>query len=103
MKPNSILINTARGKVIESLDLLYQELESNRLAAVGLDVFPEEPANPSHPLFNHPRAFCTGHVAARSPHSQRRILKTMIRETCAILQGDQPNLENIVNPEVLTD
>jgi len=101
MKAESILINTARGNVVENLDLLYAALEENRLGAVGLDVFPDEPPDRNHPLFKHPRAFCTGHVAARSPRSQRRILDTMLRETKAVLKGNLPHPENVVNPEVL--
>jgi D-3-phosphoglycerate dehydrogenase/(S)-sulfolactate dehydrogenase len=100
MKKGSILVNTARGRVIESLDLLYSSLVSNHLEAVGLDVFPDEPSDPNHPLFKHPRAYCTGHVAARSSHSQKRILETMVAETKAVLEGRTPNLVNVVNPEV---
>jgi phosphoglycerate dehydrogenase-like enzyme len=102
VKPGSVLINTARGGVVESLDLLYEALIDERLAGVGLDVFPEEPPDPSHPIFSHPRAVLTGHVAARTPISQRGILETMLQEVKLILSGEQPNLENVVNPELYT-
>ncbi len=48
-KPGLILINTARGPIID-LDALYQALKNDRVQAAGLDVLPEEPANPDHPL-----------------------------------------------------
>ncbi len=48
-KPGLILINTARGPVID-LDALHDSLRDNELQAVGLDVLPEEPADPEHPL-----------------------------------------------------
>lgn len=48
-KPNLILINTARGPIID-IDALYDALKADQLMAVGLDVLPEEPANPEHPL-----------------------------------------------------
>jgi phosphoglycerate dehydrogenase-like enzyme len=48
-KPGLILINTARGPIID-LDALHAALEAGRVQAAGLDVLPEEPANPSHPL-----------------------------------------------------
>lgn len=48
-KPGLILINTARGPIID-LDGLYQALREDLVQAVGLDVLPEEPANPDHPL-----------------------------------------------------
>ncbi len=48
-KPGLILINTARGPIID-LDALYQALRDDTILATGLDVLPEEPANPEHPL-----------------------------------------------------
>ncbi|MEJ2146516.1 MAG: NAD(P)-dependent oxidoreductase [Acidobacteriota bacterium] len=100
VREGSILINTARGPVIENLDLLVEELESGRLLAVGIDVFPEEPPPADHPIFRHPRALLTGHVSARTPRAQKQILETMLEDTVAILEGRQPRLGNVVNPEV---
>jgi D-3-phosphoglycerate dehydrogenase len=99
-KQGSILVNTARGAVVESLDLLYRSLENGHLSAVGIDVFPQEPPDPAHPLFQHPKAYLTPHVAARTPAAQHAIQMTMIGEIQSILSGEMPNLENIVNPEV---
>ena len=48
-QPGLILINTARGPIID-LDGLYDALKGDHIQAVGLDVLPEEPANPDHPL-----------------------------------------------------
>jgi len=48
-KEGLILVNTARGPIID-LDGLHQALQENHIAAAGLDVLPEEPANPEHPL-----------------------------------------------------
>jgi len=100
MKPGAVLINTARGAVVQSLDLLYEALENGRVATVGIDVFPQEPPDTSHPLFDHPRAYLTPHVAARTPAAQDAIQMTMIGEIRRIFAGEAPNLENIVNPEV---
>ena len=99
--PGTTLINTSRGRVIESLDVVYDALEEGLLGAAGLDVYPDEPPQTSHPIFSHPRAILTGHVAARSPLSQKRILLTMLKEVTAILEGKKPDPENIVNPETL--
>jgi D-3-phosphoglycerate dehydrogenase len=62
MQPGSILINTARGAVVDSDDLI-DALESGRLDAVGLDVLPTEPPPRDHPLLTHPRALLTPHAA----------------------------------------
>ena len=99
-KQGAMLVNTARGAVVESLDLLYEALETGRLTAVAIDVFPEEPPDTSHPLFMHPMAFLTPHVAARTPAAQDAIQMTMIGEIRRIFAGETPNLENIVNPEL---
>ncbi len=48
-KPGLILINTARGPIID-LDALYAALQADQVQAVGLDVLPTEPADPDHPL-----------------------------------------------------
>jgi len=101
LKTGAVLLNTARGGVVESLDLLYENLENGQLRAVGLDVFPQEPPDKSHPLFRHPRALLTPHVAARTPAAQSAIQMTMIGEIVRILANELPQLENIVNPEVL--
>jgi phosphoglycerate dehydrogenase-like enzyme len=48
-KPGLILINTARGPIVD-LDALHDAMKDNKVQAAGLDVLPEEPANPEHPL-----------------------------------------------------
>ncbi len=69
-KPGLILINTARGPIID-LDALHDALRDDVVQAVGLDVLPEEPANPDHPLI---RAWAADepwidHRLAITPHS----------------------------------
>jgi D-3-phosphoglycerate dehydrogenase len=52
IKSGAVIINTARGKLLESLDVIENGLKSNQLAAVFLDVLSEEPADKSHSLIN---------------------------------------------------
>lgn len=102
MPSGSVLVNTARGGVIESLDLVLEALESEHLSYAALDVFPDEPPGADHPLFRHPRCLATGHVASRSPRAQRGILETMLEDALALLSGRKPRIENVVNPEVFS-
>ena len=97
----ALLINTARGAVIDSLDDLEAALRSGLLGGVGLDVFAAEPPPTGHPLFRHQRAVLTGHVASRSEHTQRRIIETTLQELSTVLAGRRPTRHNVVNPEVL--
>jgi D-3-phosphoglycerate dehydrogenase len=69
MPTASYLVNTARGGLVE-LDAVLQALEDGRLAGVALDVLPEEPPPPDHPVLTHPRALVTPHVAWYSKESE---------------------------------
>ena len=62
MKPGSILVNTARGDVVD-VDALLAALDAGRPAAAGLDVLPREPLPPDHPLLRDPRVLLTPHAA----------------------------------------
>ena len=50
MKPNAILMNAARGPIVD-VDALVEALKQDRIAGAALDVLPEEPPDPKHPLF----------------------------------------------------
>jgi len=98
MKKGAILINTSRGDTIESLDVLADALESGQLAAVGLDVFPGEPPDPSHRIFKDPRCLCAPHVLGVSLLGMERIYRTMATGMVDVFEGRRP--EFCVNPEV---
>ncbi len=96
MKPTSVLVNTARGAVI-NVDDLVLALEANRLDGVGLDVLPIEPPPRDHPLLNDPRVLLTPHAAFYSVESEcelrRKAAQNLIdwrqrgRPTYVVVQG----------------
>ncbi|MGH9340067.1 MAG: NAD(P)-dependent oxidoreductase [Acidobacteriota bacterium] len=100
-KPGTVLINTARGEVIENQDILYEALERGRLEQVMIDTPLIEPPLPSDRLLHHPRALFTPHNAGRTPRCQEKVLRTMLHDLKAVLSGGQPRPGNVVNPEVL--
>ena len=71
MKDGVILVNTARGGVIDEQDLL-DALNSGKIAGAGLDVFENEP-KPNHELISHPKLSVTPHIGAATKEAQERI------------------------------
>ncbi len=98
MKPGVMLVNTARGPLID-LNALLGALDSSRVAAAGLDVFEEEPLSSNSRYRSHPRVVVSDHVAWYSEESQVQLQKTAAREAARVCTGGLP--ESLANPEVL--
>jgi D-3-phosphoglycerate dehydrogenase / 2-oxoglutarate reductase len=71
MKDGVRIVNAARGGVVDEVALL-DALNSGKVAAVGLDVYENEP-NPNKDLLNHPLIACTPHIGAATSEAQDRI------------------------------
>ncbi|MEB3328095.1 MAG: D-2-hydroxyacid dehydrogenase [Candidatus Sericytochromatia bacterium] len=96
MRPQAILINTARGGLIDASALL-QALDEGRLAGAGLDVLDTEPPPTDHPLLRRPdpRLIITPHVAWASTQSMARLGEQLVSVIEAWEQGHPRNLVSL--------
>jgi len=97
MKPTAILINTARGKVVDE-DALIEALREKKIAGAGLDVFEREPLPMNSPLLEMDNVLLTPHIAFISEESLDECTYMSIENVDMFIKG-QP--QNVVNPNVL--
>jgi D-3-phosphoglycerate dehydrogenase len=99
MKPTALLINTARGQVLDS-DALVDALRTGRIAAAGIDVLSQEPPAADNPLVAElPNLIVTPHAAFASVESLVELQTEAATHVLQVLLGGLP--DNIVNPQVL--
>jgi phosphoglycerate dehydrogenase-like enzyme len=98
MRPGAIVINTARGGLIDH-DALLEALSTGHLAGAGLDVTEPEPLPEAHPLLRRVDVIVTPHVAAATREGKDRLYSMAIDQAIAVLDGQ--SAPNIVNPEVI--
>ncbi len=79
MKEGARLINCSRGEVVV-LDDLYDALESGHLAGAALDVFPQEPPDPSLKILQHPSVIMTPHLGASTEEAQEKVAEMIARQ-----------------------
>lgn len=92
MKPTAMLINTARGPIVDSA-ALAEALKSGKIAGAGVDVFEKEPPVPSdHPLFGAPHLVATPHVAFASQQAMEKRAVIVCDNLAAWLDGKPRNV-----------
>lgn len=72
MKAGVMIVNCARGGIIDEADL-YEALKRKRVAAAAFDVFEEEPVKPDHPLLTLDNFICTPHIGASTGEAQENV------------------------------
>jgi len=89
MRPDSILVNIARGPVIDET-ALADALRNGMIGGACLDVFASQPLPASSPLRSAPRTLLSPHVAGVTRDSMRRMSRTAVDDSLLILAGQQP-------------
>jgi D-3-phosphoglycerate dehydrogenase len=97
MKPEAILINAARGGLVDERALL-EALEDGRISGAGLDVFDPEPPKAANPLLHRSDVIATPHVATATTAARDRLWRTAIQQAIQVLRDERP--PHLVNPEV---
>ncbi|MCC6958036.1 MAG: D-glycerate dehydrogenase, partial [Anaerolineales bacterium] len=97
MKPESILINTSRGPVVDQT-ALYEALKAGRIAGAALDVTVPEPLPTDSPLLELDNLIITPHIASASQATRLRMSIMAAENLIAGLRGER--LPYCVNPEV---
>lgn len=97
MKETAILINTARGGIV-NIDALNSALEESKLGGAGIDVYEEEPPGAELAILKNPKAICTPHLSWLSEESGLAIREDYMDDVRKFINGEKP--KNILNPEV---
>jgi D-3-phosphoglycerate dehydrogenase len=98
MKTTCVLVNTARGGIVDEA-ALDQAIRSGRLGGAGLDVVVEEPLKVEHPLVGLPNVILTPHMAGVTEEAMMNMARTAAQDILRVLRGERPRYP--VNPQVL--
>jgi D-3-phosphoglycerate dehydrogenase len=89
MKPGAVLVNTARGGIVDEA-ALYEALRSGHLSGAGLDVFEREPPTAENPLLTLPNVVATPHAGAGTHETQVRSSMLVAQQLFEALEGREP-------------
>jgi phosphoglycerate dehydrogenase-like enzyme len=99
MKSDAMLINTARGPIVDE-SALIDALQTGRIGGAALDVFEKEPLSPDSPLAAMENVILTSHSIAWTEELFRDMGRIDCQGALAVYRGEAP--ENVVNPKVLS-
>ena len=101
MPKDAILVNTARGEVVDEAALV-DALASGRLYAAGLDTMAQEPPAAGSPLLSLPNVILTPHVGGSTPAALAEMARLAAENVIGYLTGTPPDASWCVNPDVLS-
>ena len=91
MKPNALLINVARGQIVDT-DALVHALNSGHLGGAAIDVYEQEPPPPDHPLLKCEQVILTPHCADMTPEGVELLNEGAVDNVIAFLEGNPKNV-----------
>ncbi|MFT8412225.1 MAG: NAD(P)-dependent oxidoreductase, partial [Schleiferilactobacillus perolens] len=91
MKDGVILLNTARGKLINEVDVAVA-LNRGKISAAGLDVVSQEPIRADNPLLTAKNCLLTPHIAWAPQETRQRLLDITVSNLTAFLAGRSQNV-----------
>ena len=100
MKRGSIVINTARGGLIDT-EALVEALKSGHLLGAGLDTFEQEPPPKGSPLWSLPNVALSPHVGANTDAAMERVAELAVEQALDFLDGLPVDRRAVMNPDVL--
>ena len=89
MQPSAILVNTARGPVVDEV-ALHKALTDGTIMAAGLDVFDQEPPEPDNPLFSLDNVILTAHLAGPTFESNTARVRNAFDNVQRVARGERP-------------
>ena len=89
MKPTAVLINVARGEIVDE-EALLEALQTGKIRGAGIDVFTEEPPDPHHPLLHMENVIATPHIAGMTRGTSKRRGRAAAENVFRVAQGLPP-------------
>ena len=99
MKPTAILVNCARGGIVDE-EALATALLEGQIAGAAVDVWQQEPPPQDHPLFALENVIVSPHMAAHTEEAMIRMATTLALDITRVFQGERPHF--CVNPRVFS-
>lgn len=99
MKESAVLINTARGRVVDH-DALVEALKNGGIGGAVIDVYPSEPPEPTDRIFDCENASVTPHLAGATVETRTRMLRTTAENMLRVLDGESVDPQFVANPAV---